>query len=60
MRKPFVRPRIASRGVTKKVKPVPLQIVKRDPELLIDRLEMAIGRLIAAATILEALYAAKT
>lgn len=51
MKKPF---RIASRGVTKKLKPVPLYIVKRDPELLIDRLEMVIGRLIAVITILEA------
>lgn len=46
------RPRIASRGVTKKI---PLKIVQPNPEELLDRLEQAIGRIIAALTILQSL-----
>lgn len=51
----FKRPRIASRGVTKKIKPIPLKTVKPNPEELVERLEQAIGRIIAALTILQSL-----
>lgn len=55
MRKPLYkqRPRIASRGVTKKIKPIPLEIVRRDPEIMMDRLENLIGRLATVTVILE-------
>lgn len=52
---PLKRPRIASRGVTKKIKPIPLKTVKPDPIELVDRLELAISRIIAALTILQSL-----